>query len=153
MPLGFDRLAGDWPAARIDRVELFDPGLDDLSIGNVDTPGVVRLSSRWFAVHPDALRRAALATPLFHGPLTRQPGQAIAHEFGHCLIDGLGAAARRRSEECWHAATRDSRLAPGPYALAAGGGEYFSELFAAYDLGMITPAQRERFDYIVGVRR
>lgn len=132
------------------RVELFDPKPEDLSIGNVDQPGVVALSLRWFSQDPTALRRAALAEPRFHGPLTAQPNQAIAHEFGHCLLDGLGAAAQRRNEAAWDRATRDPSLAPGPYALAAGGNEYFAELFAALDLNVITGPQRAALSYILG---
>lgn len=150
LPAGFDRLHTAWPQAKINRVELFAPGPDDLSIGNVDEPGTVKLSARWFGVDPEVLVRAARTLPLFHGPLTAQPGQAIAHEYGHCLLDGLGKGAQERNRERWAAATRDPSLAPGPYALAASGDEYFSELFAALDLGVITPPQRAVLDYILG---
>lgn len=145
---GFRRLSAAYPRANLDRVELFAPDEDDLSIGNVDEPGVVRLSQRWFSVPPAVLQTAARTAPLFHGPLTRQPAQVIAHEFGHSLLDGLGKGAQERNLRAWDRATRDQKLAPGPYALAAGGNEYFPELFAAAQLGVITEPQRAVLEYI-----
>lgn len=150
LPAGFNRLKAKWPQAKLNKVGLFDPKSDDLSIGNVDELGVIKLSMRWFGQDPKFLQQAALAEPRFHGPLTKQPEQAIAHEFGHCLLDGLGKNAQKRNLECWDKATRDPTLTPGPYALAADGNEYFSELFAALDLGVITTSQRRALDYIIG---
>src|SRR5580704_13357336 len=103
LPAGFDRLHAAYPRAKINRVELFAPGPDDLSIGNVDEPGTVKFSARWFSADPEVLARAARTPPLFHGALTAQPAQAVAHEFGHCLLEGLGKAAQERNRERWAA--------------------------------------------------
>lgn len=166
LPEGFDRLHDAWPSARLRRVELFAPKEGDLSLGNADEPGVVALSERWFSEPPSVLRQAARTPPLYHGPLVEQPRQVIAHEFAHCLLDGLGEAARDRAEEAWRKATGvplvevyvpaagaralASDVAPGEYSLCASKNEYFSELFAALDLGVATATQEKILERIIG---
>lgn len=166
LPEGFDRLLQQYPRAKLDRVELFAPEGDDLSLGNVDGPGTIHLSERWFSVTPAALKAAALTPPLYHGLLVEQPRQVIAHEFAHALLDGLGEGAQQRAQRAWLEATKTplsevyvpaagaramtSDVAPGEYSLAASGNEYFSELFAAVDLDIATESQRRILREIIG---
>jgi hypothetical protein len=166
LSIGFDKLLAEYPKVKLNRVELFTPKDNDLSIGNVDEPGVIRLSARWFVEPPSVLAEAARTPPLYHGLLVEQPRQVIAHEFGHVLLDGLGKDAEQRAREAWLKATEmpleeiyvpaagaralASDVAPGEYSLAASGNEYFSELLAAVDLGVATASQRKIFNSIIG---
>ena len=166
LPEGFDRLLEEWPQAPLKRVELFTPEEGDLSLGNADGPGTIKLSERWFSVPPAVLKMAARTPPLYHGLLVEQPRQVIAHEFAHVLLDGLGEDAEGRAEEAWLAATEvplaevyvpaagaramTSDVAPGEYSLCASRNEYFSELFAAVDLGVATETQLAILKRIIG---
>ncbi len=136
-------LAARYPQVPLREVRLYDPKPGDRSMART-TAHEIALNPYWFSRPISDLRDAAMRNTevrlrgcvvRWHGGMCDEPRHLCTHEFAHSLSHALPG---------WHAlagparsrALADPTLAVSGYGLA-NDDEYFAEMFAAYELGML----------------
>ncbi len=153
-----DALAARYPRAPLREVRLYEPKPGDRSMART-TAHEIALNPYWFSRPVDELKEAAKRCTdvrlrghvvIWHGGMNDEPIHVLHHEFAHSLSHGL-PGWRALAGQARGRALADPALAVSGYGLA-NDDEYFAEMFAAYELGMLRGKDRDGMSELLDER-